>query len=172
MPTLIEIKAKCNNPEKIRKILETQSADYKGTDHQIDTYFVVPEGRLKLRQGNIENTLIHYKRNNQAGPKKSKVNLYKPHDGEALKNTLLAALDVLVVVDKLRHIYFIDNVKFHVDEVKGLGSFAEIEAIDDTDTVSEEILLKQCRHFMELLEIQSEDLIEVSYSDMLMEKEK
>ncbi len=30
----------------------------------------------------------------------------------------------------LRHIFYIENVKFHVDEVMSLGSFVEIEAGD------------------------------------------
>lgn len=170
MPTLIEIKARCHNPENIRQILQSKNAKYKGRDHQIDTYFKVPAGRLKLRQGNIENTLIHYNRNNQTGPKTSTVNLYKPKDDEALKNTLQSALEVLVVVDKQRYIYFIDNVKFHVDEVVDLGSFVEIEAIDDNETIGEAKLLAQCQHFMKVLDIKDEDLIDCSYSDLLLEK--
>lgn len=170
MPTLIEIKARCQDPEAVKQILEGQNADFKGVDHQIDTYFVVPNGRLKLRQGNIENTLIHYQRQNQAGPKKSSVRLYKPKDGPALKRTLEGALGQLVEVDKYRHIYFIENVKFHVDEVKGLGSFVEIEAIDDSDSNKEPELLKQCNHYMELLRIREADLIENSYSDMILDQ--
>ena len=170
MPTLIEIKARCHNPQAVKAILEAKMAYFKGVDHQIDTYFNVPNGRLKLRQGNIENTLIHYHRDNQAGPKKSSVNLYHPGDGAALKRTLDAALGQMVEVDKKRHIYFIDNVKFHVDEVKGLGSFVEIEAIDDSDSSIEPELLKQCKYYMELLKIEEEDLIENSYSDMILEQ--
>ena len=65
----IEIKAKSNNNSEIRKILQSKSADFKGIDHQIDTYFKTNEGRLKLREGNIENKLIFYKRQNKKGPK-------------------------------------------------------------------------------------------------------
>ena len=168
MPTLIEIKANCQNPTEIRAILSANDAKFIGLDHQIDTYFKVPTGRLKLRQGNVENTLIHYNRANQSGPKKSTVALYKPQDSEALKSTLHAAMEVLVIVDKQRYIYFIGNVKFHVDEVKGLGSFVEIEAIDEHDTIGEDKLLAQCRHFMEVLDIDEKDLVDCSYSDLLM----
>jgi len=58
----IEIKAKCNDQEKIRSVLKSRNADFKGTDHQIDTYFKVNNGRLKLREGNIENFLVFYER--------------------------------------------------------------------------------------------------------------
>ena len=137
-PTLIEIKAKCNNPKNIEQILKSLNADFKGIDHQIDTYFDVPNGRLKLRQGTIENHLIFYHRANQAGPKQSNVMLYPSPNSEMLKEILSTAIGNKVIIDKKRQIYFIDNVKFHIDEVKGLGNFMEIEAI---------VKLLQLNHF-------------------------
>ena len=56
----IEIKARCTDSRFIRDYLLSRGADFKGTDHQTDTYFNVPHGRLKLREGNIENNLIFY----------------------------------------------------------------------------------------------------------------
>ena len=64
----VEIKARCDELDRIRNILKELRADFKGTDHQIDTYFRVPSGRLKLREGNIENYLIFYEREDQEGP--------------------------------------------------------------------------------------------------------
>jgi len=168
---IIEIKARCHRPEKVRKILEEHEADFRGIDHQVDTYFKVNHGRLKLREGNIENALIHYARNNQAGPKKSDVLLYKSSPDASLKKVLTAACGVLTVVDKQRAIYFIDNVKFHVDEVQQLGTFVEIEAIDSDDSRTEQQLQEQCRYYMQTLRIAEDDLIEVSYSDLLLAKE-
>ncbi len=165
---IIEIKARCEFPDKIHQILKEKNAVYKGIDHQVDTYFQTNNGRLKLRQGTIENTLIFYNRPDQEGPKLSKVLLHKPTEPDSLNKVLSAAMDVKVVVDKQRHIYFIDNVKFHVDEVKGLGSFAEIEAIDETGKISIDVLQKQCDAYMALLEIKQSDLIHYSYSDMLL----
>ena len=163
----VEIKARLSNPDRVRSILQERKADFKGIDHQIDTYFNVPKGRLKLREGNIENALIHYQRSNQAGPKKSEVILYKSAPGSSLKSLLEAANGVLAIVNKQRGIYFIDNVKFHIDQVKQLGSFVEIEAIDKDGTKSEQELYEQCKYYIELFEINEEDLIEVSYSDLL-----
>ena len=71
--SIIEIKARCSELDKARKILQGKHADFKGVDHQIDTYFRVNLGRLKLREGTIENHLIHYERENKEGPKQSKV---------------------------------------------------------------------------------------------------
>jgi len=76
----------------------------------------------------------------------------------------------MVEVKKHRKIFFIDFVKFHIDEVEGLGSFVEIEAgdLDDTKTLAE--LRAKCDYYMKLLEIKEENLVNISYSDMLMEK--
>lgn len=166
----VEIKARCFNAAQVKESLLALGADFKGVDHQIDTYFEVPNGRLKLRQGNIENTLIYYNRPNQEGPKQSDIHLFRPNadNSEDLKATLQAALPTKVVVDKHRAIYFIDNVKFHVDEVQQLGEFVEIEAIDTTGQRSVDELTAQCQHYMEVLQIEKENLLETSYSDMLL----
>jgi predicted adenylyl cyclase CyaB len=163
----VEIKAKSRNPTEIHSLLADQQAEFLGTDKQTDTYFQVGKGRLKLRQGNIENALIHYFRDNQPGPKRSDVSLYKTEDGEELRDVLENALPILTVVIKRRSIYFIENVKFHVDEVEELGSFVEIEAIDKDGTIGEEQLREQCQYYLDLFKIRAEDLIEVSYSDMM-----
>lgn len=166
----IEIKAKCNDHEKIRAILKSHNADFKGTDHQIDTYFKVNNGRLKLREGNIENFLVFYEREDKEGPKQSDVILFKSDPNSSLKEILLQSLGMLVVVDKQREIYFIENVKFHIDTVKNLGTFMEIEAIDSNGTFTKEKLLEQCQNYLGLFGIPETDLISVSYSDLLLQK--
>jgi predicted adenylyl cyclase CyaB len=166
----IEIKARSHNNVLIKDILVDRGADFKGIDHQIDTYFKVNFGRLKLREGNIENYLIHYSRINQEGPKQSNVILYKTSVGDSLKQILTESLGVLAVVDKKREIYFIENVKFHLDNVLNLGSFVEIEAIDKNLDIGKPKLLEQCNFYMDLLGIFQEDLISCSYSDMLLGK--
>ena len=164
----IEIKAQCPNPNFIRTKLKEQGADFKGTDHQIDNYFNVPGGRLKLRQGTIEQKLIFYLRSDARQPKASGINLVPAEHPRQLLQLLTSALGQKVVVDKQREIYFIDNVKFHIDEVKKLGSFVEIEAIDKDGSIGEQQLRKQCRRYMKLLQIRESDLIAESYSDLLM----
>jgi predicted adenylyl cyclase CyaB len=166
----IEIKAKCGNHERIRDMLKSRGADFKGTDHQIDTYFRANNGRLKLREGNIENFLIYYQRENKSGPKQSNIILFKSDPDSTLKSILLSSLGILVVVNKTREIYFIDNVKFHIDTVKELGTFVEIEAIDTGGSIGREKLLKQCNEYLNLFNISENNLISVSYSDLLLEK--
>ncbi|MGH9522601.1 MAG: class IV adenylate cyclase [Terriglobales bacterium] len=165
----LEIKARCGNADRVRTVLRERNARFAGTDHQIDTYFRVPEGRLKLRQGDIENSLIFYRRPDRAGPKESVVALAPVTDGEQLRQVLTQALGVLVAVDKRREIYYVENIKFHVDQVQGLGSFVEIEACGPADA-DRAPLLAQCREYMELFGIRKDDLVERSYSDLLVER--
>ena len=171
MPKNVEIKARCLQIEQIKSILEKKQAEFKGVDHQIDTYFKVREGRMKLREGNIENNLIHYLRSDQAGPKTSMVKLYQSSSPTTLKLVLEKALGILTVVDKKRAIYFIENVKFHLDEVQQLGSFIEIEAIDTDGSISEMELLDQCKYYMQLFHIKENDLVKNSYSDLILQND-
>lgn len=167
----VEIKATCSNPAFVRQYLLDHQAEFKGTDEQCDTYFNVPHGRLKLREGNIENNLIHYERNNQAGPKDSRFILVKADDAAGLKEALTRANGIKVIVKKIREIYYIGNVKFHIDEVPGLGSFVEIEAGNRFHpSLTREQLKAQCDHYMQAFHIDEKDLVVFSYSDLLIVK--
>ena len=165
----VEIKARSSDSRFIRDYLLSKGAEYKGTDHQTDTYFKAPNGRLKLREGNIENNLIFYSRPDQAGPKESVFQLVKVEDAAGLKKALTSANGIKIIVEKKREIYFIANVKFHIDEVPGLGSFVEIEAGNITAPLLGAAELKQqCDDYLDAFGIREEDLVEVSYSDLLL----
>jgi predicted adenylyl cyclase CyaB len=163
----VEIKARCAHPEQVRSVLVQRKARFAGRDHQVDTYFHVEQGRLKLREGNIENALIHYRRPNESGPKTSDVLLHLM-PGPGLKQILLAALGMLIAVEKQREIYYLDNVKIHLDQVEGLGSFVEIEAAGD-ENAERRALLGQCRELMTAFGVREEDLVAESYSDLLLQ---
>ncbi len=123
----IEIKARCSDHGRIREVLKSHNALFVGIDPQTDTYFNINRGRLKLREGNIENALIYYERGGAHGPKKSEVILYQTQPGTSLKEILTKALGILAIIDKQREIYLIDNVKFHIDTVRELGTFIDTE---------------------------------------------
>ncbi len=164
----IEIKAKCRDFSIVQDYLQ-RNAEFKGIDTQTDTYYRVNRGRLKLRQENIENALIYYKRENKNNPKESKVILY-PNPEVVLESILNQALGILVIVKKRREIYFIENVKFHLDIVENLGKFLEIEAIDIEGNLGRDKLLLQCKTYMEKFKIQKKDLVSCSYSDLILQK--
>jgi adenylate cyclase, class 2 len=164
----IEFKAKTNDVLAAENILLQHNPIFIGEDHQIDTYFNVAAGRMKLREGNIENALIHYERENTAGSKSSKVLLYQHQPNENLKAILTKGLGIKAIVDKKRKIYFIGNVKFHFDTVQNLGTFIEVEAIDKDGSISKEKLQEQCDFYAAVLGVKQEDFMSVSYSDMIM----
>ncbi len=169
MPVNIEFKAKTNDVLAAEKILRQYDPQFIGEDRQVDTYFNAPNGRLKLREGNIENALIHYERQNTAGSKSSQVLLYQHQPDKNLKEILTKSLGIKAVVDKKRKIYFIENVKFHFDTVQNLGTFIEVEAIDKDGSINKEKLQAQCDHYAALFKIDKEDFIAFSYSDMMIE---
>lgn len=166
----IEFKAKADNLNGIEKKLLTLNPIYIGEDNQVDTYFNVASGRLKLREGNIENSLIFYERVNTAGTKQSDILLYQHSPEQSLKDILVKVNGVKVVVDKKRKIYFIDNVKFHFDIVEGLGTFVEVEAIDKNGSIGIDKLKEQCSFYACFFEIAAADYIALSYSDMILNK--
>ena len=164
-----EWKARIKKIDAAEKKLLSHNPVFIGEDKQKDTYFNVPHGRLKLREGNIEHALIHYDRKNEAGAKESQVILYQHAPDKALKDALTAALGIKVTVQKSRRIYFIEHVKFHFDCVDGLGTFAEVEAIDKDGSIGIERLKAQCIFWANFFAISQEDFIATSYSDMLLD---
>jgi predicted adenylyl cyclase CyaB len=75
----------------------------------------------------------------------------------------------LAVVDKKREIYFIQNAKFHIDRVKKLGNFVEIEVFGPAQAGKR--LKAECDLFQKLLGIRAKDLVRDSYSDQLLRQQ-
>jgi predicted adenylyl cyclase CyaB len=166
-----EFKARTEHLQKLEEKLLSLHPVFKGEDHQIDTYYNVETGRLKLREGNIENALIYYERQDTADAKQSDILLYQHQPDTSLKSILNKLHGIRVVVDKTRRIYFIDNVKFHFDLVKELGTFIEVEAIDNLQNIGIEKLKEQCRFYFDFFELKTSDYVYCSYSDLLLEKQ-
>jgi len=164
----VEIKARCDDPDKVIDLLISNGASLSYEDHQTDVYIDVVHGRLKLRKSPRENYLIHYHRKNMLGPKKSEVILAPVKSVDSLEKILAKVIGKLVTVKKKRKVYFQDNVEFYIDDVEDIGTFLEIEAKDIRGDIGEERLTEQCNHYIKLLNISQEDLIPCSYADMLL----
>uniref|UniRef100_A0A1B6DSD7 CYTH domain-containing protein n=1 Tax=Clastoptera arizonana TaxID=38151 RepID=A0A1B6DSD7_9HEMI len=123
----IEIKAKVLNPEhfinKVNIISNSEGKEFS----QVDVFFNVANGRLKLRKEKDDYCLIFYDRPDTDGPKLSKFNKCYVSDGEGLQTTLIAALGIKGVVKKLRRLFLIGQTRVHLDNVDGLGNFMELE---------------------------------------------
>lgn len=165
-----EFKARLKDESRIRAALKRLRARYVGTDHQLDTYYRVPTGRLKVREGKIENALIFYQRTNSARPRRSSIELMLLPRRNALRAILSGALRPQVVVDKRREIFFVGSVKIHLDRVRGLGKFVEVEAITRTGRLHHARI--QARRIQRLFGIAPADIIARSYSDMVLKKSR
>jgi adenylate cyclase, class 2 len=173
---IYEFKARLRNERHIRAVLEKLHPRFLGTDHQVDTYFRVPAGRLKLREGRIENALIFYQRPDARKARESKVQMIELPPGNQAKTVLATALGVLAVVEKRRQIYFVGNVKIHLDRVRGLGKFVEVEAIRKPAAqrrkakVTSATIRRQAREFQRLFGVADSDIVPLSYADMILAK--
>ena len=165
----VEFKARMRDEKWVRAALKCLHPRVAGTDHQVDTYFNTPTGRLKLRQGNIENALIFYQRQNTARVRPSKVLLCEfsdPAQAWKLKKVLASALGVAAVVDKVREIYFVGNVKIHLDRVRGLGKFLEVEAFVQKGSLRHG--RRKAEQMKQMFGVLPEDVLPHSYSDMIL----
>jgi adenylate cyclase class IV len=167
----IEVKARTNAWESQRERAEKIAGATSCLIEQVDTFFQVPAGRLKLRQlAPDRGELIFYQRPDQPGPKLSDYSIAITDRPEALRDTLAQALGVCGEVKKRRWLYVTDqfggHTRIHFDEVKGLGQFLELEVIlqpgqspEDGERIAHE--------FRAALDIRDEDLIECAYLDLL-----
>jgi adenylate cyclase, class 2 len=163
-----EFKARLKNEQQVRAALKRLDARFIGTDHQIDTYFRVPSGRLKVREGRLENALIFYQRSNLRRARQAAVEMMLLPRRNSHRAILARSLGILAVVDKRREIYFVKNVKIHLDRVRGLGKFLEVEAISRVGNVKK--IRSQARQFQKLFGITANDIVAESYSDLILAK--
>jgi len=166
-----EFKAKVNSFEECENLLLELKPTFFGIEFQKDTYFNTSNERLKLREiEGKESKLINYAREDVLGSKRSDILLYKHRADPSLLKILMNQLGIMIVVEKERRIYGIENVRFHLDTVKYLGTYIEVEALDEKNRYSVEELKQQCDYYYDYLEINPEQVEKMSYSDLLMVK--
>jgi homotetrameric cytidine deaminase len=165
----IEIKASAPDPGRTLELALALGADDRGEISQRDTYFTRARGRLKLRQQEPgEDELIQYRRADEAGARTSSYRRVPAGSAAELRDALDAALGTLVVVEKRRRLLLLDGVRVHLDEVEGLGSYVELEAVAPAgaDLADEHAKVARLR---EELEIDDDALVGESYSDLLLD---
>ena len=167
MPTNVEIKARAHDFETLRKLAETLSDTPCQIISQEDTFFCSPHGRLKLRVLAPEHgQLVYYFRSDAAGPKRSEYHIFETSNPAGLKFILAAALGVRGEVSKTRYLYLTGQTRIHLDDVKGLGRFVELEVVMRPGQ-SEAEGRAIAEGLMRKLGIQPTDLIELAYMDLL-----
>ena len=133
MPRNIEIKASIDSIEALLPRARALADGEPVTIAQDDSFFTVPQGRLKLRQfadGSAE--LIHYHRADSADSADTKASDYvrvPVPDPAALREALARACGLLGRVQKERLLLLAGNTRIHLDRVTGLGDFMELEVV-------------------------------------------
>jgi len=167
MATNIEIKARIQDLEKLKGLVEQLSDGPAVSIPQEDTFFPTPRGRLKLRCLSPEHgELIYYEREDASGPKPSNYLVHTTHDPDSLKAALSAALGVRGVLRKQRWLYLVGQTRVHLDEVEDLGAFLELEVVLGTNQSQAEGVVI-AHKLMAQLGIEETDLIEAAYIDLI-----
>jgi homotetrameric cytidine deaminase len=171
MPSInLELKAHDPNPQESEERCRALGASDQGVLHQRDTYFAGRHGRLKLREeGGSGAELIAYRRPDTTEAEQSAFIRADAADPAALHKALAAALGETVVVVKRRRLWMWENVRIHLDDVDGLGTFIELEALIGPGLNTPEEAAAKVTHLRSELAIADDALVAVGYSDLLMD---
>jgi adenylate cyclase class IV len=130
VPRNIEIKARIASVEALLPRALALGDGPAETIDQDDTFFAVPQGRLKLRQfadGSAE--LIHYQRPDSGSAKASDYVRVAAPEPAALREALARGLGLRGRVRKRRWLVMAGSTRIHLDRVEGLGDFMELEVV-------------------------------------------
>ena len=164
----VEIKARDADPAATIERCRALGASDHGVLQQRDTYFAGRHGRLKLREetGSAAE-LIAYRRPDATEPEESAFIRAAADDPASLRAALDAALGATVVVVKRRRLFSWENVRIHLDEVEGLGTFIELEAMVGPGLNSPGEASEKVARLRVELAIADDSLVPVGYSDLL-----
>jgi len=169
MPRNIEIKARLSDLASARAAAVAVGARPVAVEEQTDRYYTLDAGRrVKLRSirgGRAE--LIEYDRPEATGVRASDYRVTPVRD-EAAGLCLVPTGRPLAVVRKRREILLWETVRIHLDDVVGLGTFLELEAVVD-DRHDDAGCRSQVATLMHGLGLVEADLIRASYAELLLE---
>jgi len=163
----VEIKARLRDVAATRRLVEPLADGPPQEVEQEDTFFRVASGRLKLRERSGAGAeLIYYRRPDATGPKESTYETAAVRDAAAMRQVLAAALGAAGTVRKRRLVYRVGRTRVHLDEVRGLGAFLELEVeLAPGDTADGGV--REARRLMSALRVGEEDLVAGAYVDLL-----
>ena len=165
MPRNLELKCRIASRAIACECAHALGARPHGVLVQEDTYFVVPHGRMKLREqhpGAAE--LIVYERPDQKGDRWSDYQRIDVTAYAGLKEALSQALGVACVVRKERHLFLISDARIHIDEVERLGTFLEFEVTNEDPVIAERTMTQLRKSFG----LEGEEGIGCSYADLMV----
>jgi adenylate cyclase class IV len=170
MPQNVEIKARANDFEVQALLAEKMSDSPPETLIQLDTFFKVEHGRLKLREfPDSPAQLIFYQRSDVSGPKLSDYQITESQDPEGLKRILSDAYTIIATVTKTRRLMINGRTRIHIDKVEGLGNFIELEVVlCEGESIADG--QSEAKQIMDSLQIREQDLLAQAYVDLILSK--
>ena len=111
--------------------------------------------------------LIQYRRDDRPEARESRYRLIEVADAEAARTALEDSLGTLAVVEKERRLLLWEGVRIHLDTVRGLGSFVELEGVapEGSDLTGEH---DRVARLSEALGIDEPRMVSNSYSDLVL----
>jgi adenylate cyclase len=134
----VESKTRCGDLVGVAARAAALGARHAGRLDQVDTYFRVAEGRLKLRElvhvapdgaRTASAELIAYVRPDDGGARVSRYTRTPVDDAAAALAALVAEHGLRGRVRKRRELWLLDATRIHLDDVEGLGAFVELETV-------------------------------------------
>lgn len=166
----IEIKAAIESVAALIPKVAALATDGPVEIRQDDTFFRCDGGRLKLRVfSDDRGELIFYRRADQPGPKESFYLIAQTSSPKALRELLSESNGQVGRVEKHRTLFLAGRIRIHLDRVKDLGDFLELEVVlKDGEGI--EAGIAEALALMEQLGVQRSQLIEGSYVDLLAQR--
>ena len=167
----LELKVKISSFNGLPLLFKKIKAEYKYRLIQRDTYFNCMNGRLKLREINNKTfELIEYNRPSDLYSKISEYKIEKLSKQAMLKRKkdLLSRIGASVVVNKKRDLWMTGHTRIHLDSVRKLGKFLELETV--IDGISKKSAYKEQNRVIAKLGLNEYKKCGQSYSDMLLAK--
>jgi homotetrameric cytidine deaminase len=166
----VEIKARDPDPVATAARCQALGAVDEGVLEQRDTYFAGRHGRLKLREETGSGAeLIAYRRPDTTEAQQSAFIRAAATDPATLREALDAAVGETVVVVKRRRLFVWEHVRIHLDDVEGLGTFIELEAMVGPGLNAPGEAAEKVARLRSELAIADDALVAVGYSDLLLD---
>ena len=168
MPLNLELKVRLKSHNEVKKYLKKIKAMFIKTLNQKDVYYKIPNGLLKLRIENGEQSIIKYLRNEKGKDRFSNYEVLHFSSGDSEK-FFKELFSVETVVEKKRKLFMYDNTRVHLDTVKGLGDFLELETLVINGKADAK---RRFKTIIELLDLDRFNEIRKSYRDLMLENKK
>jgi len=163
----IEVKIRVHDLAPLRAAALSAGACSRGVEAQTDRYYELVGGRrvkLRVRDGGAAE-MIRYDRPETGGVRASTYDVTPVRDTDAGVCMVPKGAPVSIV-RKRRELLTIDNVRIHLDDVDGLGTFLELEAVVDPAHDDD-----ACRHqvsaLLDALGLATAEPIRASYGELV-----